>query len=215
MLYPDPVLLYLCPLLIIGCLLISFRHWLRAKGGAGLLVYLSLYLLSLFTYAVAKKGIGLELAAPIGGIVAPALYGLLYVCFEVIRGLRAPYGYRSLAYLRTRPSSRWRQILKSSFGSCVGAITGSSLGVLFGMLLFGLSLVIADVNLSWQNQQINQTGLSLVEWSTALFGLSGMLAGGLAGWGCFNYRRLGDRLLIYLTIHGFLVAAVVRRWMGR
>jgi hypothetical protein len=217
-LHPHPALLYFYPLLIIGCVLISFRHWLRARGWMMTLVCGSLYLLTLLTHAVTRRVTGPELAILLGGMVSPALYALLYVCFEIVRGLRAPYGHRSSAYLGTkRIRSKWHQVLKSTFGGCVGGVTGSSLGVLVGILLFVISPLVAplmalDVNLSWQ---INQTVQRLVEWSTALFGLLGMLAGGLAGWGCFNYRRVGDKLLIYLTIHGFLVASIVKRLFGK
>ncbi|MFM7426355.1 MAG: hypothetical protein ACKO7W_15400 [Elainella sp.] len=204
----PPILLRFCPLLIVGCFLISFRHWLQARGYQVVAIYLGLSGLSILTAGAVQ---GLAANTPMGlisRIWIPALYSLIYVSFEVSRSLRSPY--RATPQLQ-RPQS-WR-LISGTIGGCVGGITGSSLGALVGLLLLlAAPLLTLDLHLGWQ---MNQAGQRLLEWTTALFGLLGILLGLLVGWGRVNFKQFGDRLLIGLTIQSFLIAAEIRRLLGR
>jgi hypothetical protein len=203
LLFTHPVFLHLSPLLIIGCFLISFRHWLQARYSQVFVIYLGLAGLSILT-ARAAQGLALSpKLALLSGICIPALYGLLYVGFEIVRSLRSPYRAVAQPY---RPSA-WRQWVGGTVGGCVGGITGSSLGALFGLMLF-LVTPLLTLDLGWQ---LNQTVQRWMEWSTALFGLLGLLLGLLVGWGRLNFKQLGDRVLIALTIQSFLLTTAVKR----
>lgn len=203
-----PVLSYLCPLLIIGCFLVSFGHWVNAKGYTAL----TIYSLSIFTHALIKAlAVSAEQAALIGGIIAPALYGLFFVGLGAVRSLRIPYG-RSILPVQPKRQGRAQQLITSTLGGCVGSVTGSSLGAVVGLVLFIVAPVLAlDANLSWQTHQIPW----ILAWSVGLFGTVGLLLGVLVGWGAVNLKQLGDWVLIYITIQGFLAFSAGRRLLRR
>lgn len=204
---PLSVISYLCPLLIVGCFLISFRPWLHAKE----YVLLSIYTLSVFTYAVIRTATGdVELAAIVGGILAPTLYSVLFIGVGVLRVLRMPYSHRTMLPAPAQPRpNRLRQFLKGAVGGCVGAVTGSTLGVLLSLCLLIITFLLASgLNIVWH---YNRGVQYIVDSIVFISGLIGIGLGLLAGLGCFNPRRLGDRLLIHLTIHLFVVNSILKR----
>ncbi len=201
----HPVFLHLYPLLIIGCFIVSFRHWLQARGYQVFVIYFGLVGLSVLTATATQSWTHRTQIGLIGSICIPALYSLLYIGFEVTRSLRIPYR----ATPQAPPRQRWRQLVGSTLGGCVGGVTGSSLGALFGLGLFlAAPLLTLDLQLDWQ---MNQTVQRLMAWSTGLFGLLGIWLGLLAGWGRVNFKQFGDRVLIALTIQSFLIATAVKR----
>lgn len=208
-LLPLPVLSYFCPLLIIGSLLISFGHWLYAKG----YIAIAVYSLSIFTHSlIGATAASAEQAAVIGGFFAPAVYGLGFVCFGAVRALRLPYG-RSASPVRIQRRGRLQQLMASVIGGGVGGVTGASLGAVAGLALFLVAPLLAlNANLGWQ---VNQSLPRVLAWSIELFGIAGFVLGLLSGWGLFNVKHLGDRILIYVTIQGFFAASVGRSLLKR
>jgi hypothetical protein len=204
---PLPVLSYFCPLVIIGCFLISFGHWLHAKGYTAI----TIYSLSIFTHAIIRPTVAsAEQAALIGGFFAPAIYGLGFVGLGLVRTLRLPYGRRALP-ARAKRRGQFQQGLTSAI-ACVGGVTGISLGAVVGLALFLVAPVLAlDVSLIWQHQTLPR----ILRWSMSLFGSVGLLVGLLTGWGAFNFKQVGDRLLIYATIQGFLTLSACKRLLKR
>lgn len=208
---PLSVIGYCCPLLIVGCFLISFRHWLHAKG----YVLISIYALSVFTYVVIQTATGdAELSALVGGILAPTLYSVLFVCFGVLRVLRMPYSHRIVS----RPSvqfgsNKLTRFLKGAMGGCVGGVTGSTLGALLSIgLLIVTSLLASGLNLSWY---YNRGVQHIVDNIVFVSGFIGIGLGLLAGWGCFNLKQLGDKLIIHITIYLFVTASMLKRIFKR
>jgi hypothetical protein len=212
---------YLCPLLIVGCFLISFRPWLHAKA----YVALSIYVLSLFTAAVAQRVMAqmvmaqmviadVKLAAVVGGIFAPTLYSVLFVGVGLFRRWRMPYGHRNSS-LPLRPfnwplrPNRLTRFLQGALGGCVGGVTGSTLGALLSIgLLMITSLLASGLNITWYH---NRGVQHIVDNIVMISGLLGVGLGLLAGWGFFNLKQLGDKLLIYATIHLFIVNSILKR----
>lgn len=203
---PSAVIAYFFPLLIVGCFLISFRPWLHAKW----YVVVSVYVLSIVTYTIARSASQPADAALIGGILAPALYSFLFVCFGLVRALRVPYGYRMQHSVRSirRPNQMLR-LVKGAVGGCAGGITGSSLGVLFSFLLIILfPLFSSHQFFSWQ---YIKTFPNLINGNILIFGTTGTSLGALTGWGCINQKQLGDKILIGLTILAFVIVAALKR----
>lgn len=204
-----PAFSYAAPLLILICFGISFRHWLHAQWyAAG-----AIYALSLLTTATVRTvGTSAELAGLVGGILAPALYGFLFVCVGVIRVLRTPYAQQ----FRRRPApptSQLMRLMQGALGSCVGGITGSTLGVLLSALFILLfPLPSASATLDWQYIQPYH---SVISSSVTICSLVGILLGGLMGWGYLNQRQLNERILISLTIQLFLLLAAIKRFLRR
>ncbi|MBW4467424.1 MAG: hypothetical protein KME07_18515 [Pegethrix bostrychoides GSE-TBD4-15B] len=207
-LLPLPVLSYFCPLLIIGSLLISFGHWLYAKG----YIAIAVYSLSIFTHSLMRATVAsAEQAAIIGGFLAPAVYGLGFVCFGAVRALRLPYG--RTAPVRIQRRGRLQQLMASAIGGGVGIVTGASLGAVAGLALFLVAPLLAlNANLGWQ---VEQSLPRVLAWNIELFGIVGFVLGLLSGWGLFNFKHLGDRILIYVTIQGFVAASAGRRLLKR
>lgn len=200
---------FLGPGLILVCFLVSFRHWLHAKWyAAG-----AIYALSLLTYAVVQRATQQpDWSALLGGILAPAFYSVLFVCCGIVRILRSPYGFR-LSSARPAAPRGWPRLLRGAIGGCVGGVTGAALGIMFS---FGLILLFplpsSGFSLSWQSVQ---TFDSLVRSSVLFGGAIGIGLGLLTGWGYLNQKQLGDRLLVYLTIHCFLVVTLLKRLFHR
>jgi hypothetical protein len=207
---PTPIISHLCPLLIVGCFLLSFGHWLHAKW----YVALTIYVLSGFTNVVTRTVTGdLEQAALVGGILAPALYGLLFVCFGALRVLRMPYGRINLSTAAIRPGNRLIRFLKGTIWGCVGGVTGSSLGALFSIFLLFLALLVTPgFNINWQN---NQGVERIVDSSIMIFGSVGSGLGILTGWGVFNIKHLSNRILIRSSIHIFILLSMLKRFLAR
>ncbi len=205
---PLPILSYFCPILIIGCFLISFGHWLYAKGYTAI----AIYSLSIFTHSLIKTtAASAEVAALIGGFFAPAVYGLGFVCLGAVRTLQLPYGHRMSANVKRL--GKLPQWLTGAVSGCAGGVTGLSLGAVIGLVLFLIAPVLAlDRHLSWQ---MHQTLLRILSWSMVLFGGFGVLLGLLAGYGAVNFKYLGDKLLIYATIQSFLTRSACNRLLKR
>ncbi|NJO79535.1 MAG: hypothetical protein HC827_14140 [Cyanobacteria bacterium RM1_2_2] len=125
---PAALIGYCFPLLIVTSLWVSFGQWLTAKRRTAAIVYV----FSVFTYAIAKTtALPLSQAATVGGIIAPTLYGLLFIGFGIARTLRQPYGHHwQRSYIRrSKQLKRW---MDGVFGACIGGIAGATIGVLVG-----------------------------------------------------------------------------------
>lgn len=206
----PPVVIGSCgPLLIVSCFIVSFWHWLHAKW----YVAVAVYTLSTFTYVIARAiSPDLMQAALVGGILAPAFYGCLFVGFGVFRLLRKPYGYGIFQRSVSR-QSRSIRLLKSMIGGCVGGVTGSTLGGLFSFLLVILfSLPSSSATLTFPDSAKLQP---IVDSSVLFFGIVGISLGGLAGWGYLNQKQLSDQILISLTIQIFVLHSFLKRVLNR
>lgn len=197
---------YLAPLPIIGCFLVSFRHWLSRKW----LIAGIIYALSLCTgVAIASMSQRTELVAIGGGILAPAFYGLLFVCSSVIRILRRPYGHQAFPSRKPRTQNQVLRLLQGAFGGLIGGVTGSTLGALFSLcLIFLLSLPFLSID--YQLGYIRNFH-SLIDGSILLFGCFGVGVGTMTGCGYVNHRQLGDRFLIGLTINLYVIVLLLKR----
>jgi hypothetical protein len=204
-----PAFSYYAPLLILVCFVISFRHWLHARWYASG----AIYALSLLTTGIVRTvSDAAELAGLVGGILAPALYGFLFVCFGVIRVLSTPYAQQFSRRRQTPPSGAVR-LIQGAVGSCVGGVTGSTLGALLSALFILLfPLPSASATLDWQYIQPYH---SVIGSSVTICGFIGVSLGGLMGWGYLNQRRLNERILISLTIQLFLLLAAFKRLLQR
>lgn len=208
---PLPIISYFGPLLIVGCFLISFRDWLQAKRA----VALSVYVLAVFTHSVIQTVTGnAELAALVGGILAPTLYGILFVCLGIVRILQVPYSHRhafqQMVYFQPNRSVRF---LKGAIGGCVGGVTGSTLGALLSIsLLMVTSLLASGLNLSWNYSQNVQ---HIVNKIVLLSGFIGCSFGALNGWGYLSLKYLGDKLIVHLTIYIFVIIAILKQFFRR
>lgn len=203
---PTPILSYGCPLLIIGCFLVSFRHWLQAKWYGALYIYS----LSIFTYAIIKTVTReVEPAALIGGVLAPAFYSFCFVCYGAVRSLRMPYGYGRTVRSTVSPRKPML-LLRGAIGGCVGGVTGAALGMLFSLLLLMLLPLFAGT----AHQQILGSMQQAADNGIFLFGLIGVGVGGLAGLNCFSLKQVSDRLLIYSAIHLYVIRSSIKRFLN-
>lgn len=208
---PLPIISYFGPLLIVGCFLISFRDWLQAKRA----VALSVYMLAVFTHGIIQTVTGnVELAALVGGILAPALYGILFVGLGIVRILQAPYGHRNaLQPVTDSHQTRSIRFLKGVIGGWVGGVTGATLGALLSIsLLVITSLLASGLNLDWYYSHKVQ---HIVNQIVVLSGFVGFSFGILNGWGYLNLKRLGDKLIVHLTIYIFVVFTLLKRIFRR
>jgi hypothetical protein len=206
----PPAFSQLLPLLIIGCFLLSFHHWLPIKWYTVILIYG----LSSFTWAVGKAIIhDAKLAALLGEIIVPACFSILFIGFGVLRRLQMPYGYGMILRPARIHSSKLVRVLQGAIGACVGGVTGSTLGALFSILLLFLAF-LASPGANFDLQAFHKIH-GVIDGSIIAFGSVGTSLGGLAGWGYFNLRRLGDKFLIYLTINVFIAASVTKAIIKR
>ncbi|WNZ23718.1 hypothetical protein HJG54_13225 [Leptolyngbya sp. NK1-12] len=207
---PAPLITYLGPALIVGCFLFSFGHWLHAKWYVAITIYLLSGFTNLIAGTVTKDP---AQTALVGGILAPALYSLLFVCFGVIRVLRMPYGRINVSATPKRSRNGLMRLLKGTIWGCVGGVTGSSLGALFSIFLLFLALLVTPgFNINWHN---NQGIEKIVDGSITIFGSVGSSLGVLTGWGFCNIKQLSNRVLIRSSIHVFIVLTVLRRFWSR
>jgi hypothetical protein len=183
--------------------LISFRPWFYARW----YIAVAIFGLSRFTYLVLKATtVDVDLAALIGSILAPALFSLLFICLGALRALYLPYG-RSLRPTRLH-SSRLMRLWQSAVAGCAGGVTGSTLGALFSILLLFLAFLVSP-NLRFNLQSIHRVH-HVVDGSIIVCGSVGTGLGALVGWGKFSTRQWGDKILIYLAIHAFILCSVYR-----
>lgn len=201
---PATFISYCFPLPIVTSLWVSFGQWLTAKRRTAAMVYV----FSVFTYAVARTtALPLSQAAIVGGIIAPALYGLLFIGFGIARTLRMPYGHHwQRRYLtRSHQLKRW---VEGVLGACIGGITGATIGVLLGYLL--IVFVYSLMFLLAHSFQV-QANLQLVDFSVYGIGFIGSTLGFLTGVGFINWQRFSERSLICLVIYVSFIAMMIKR----
>lgn len=201
---PAALISYCFPLPIVTSLWISFGQWLTAKRRTAAMVYA----FSVFTYAVARTTtLPPSQAATIGGIIAPALYGLLFIGLGIARALRSPYGHHWQKHYiaRSHQLKRW---VEGVLGACVGGITGATIGVLLGyfLILFVYSVMFLLAH-SFQVQK----NLQLVDLTIYGSGSLGVTLGLLTGLGFINWQRLNERSLICLVIYFSFIKTMIRR----
>lgn len=201
---PAALISYCFPLPIVTSLWISFGQWLTAKRRTGAMVYI----FSVFTYAIARMTpLPFGQAAILGGIIAPACYGLLFISFGVARMLRTPYGsYWQRNYMtRSNQLKRW---VEGAVGACVGGITGATLGVLLGYFL--IILLYSAMFLVAHSFQV-QANLQIVDLTVYGVGFLGSTLGLLTGLRLINWQRCSERFLISLIIYFSFVATTIKR----
>lgn len=196
----------LTPILIIACFWISFRHWLPAKGS----IPIALYGLSILTGTIAKAIThSAELGAVTGGILAPAFYSILLICFGIARIVQRPYGHRLASAHTSRATHPFIRLLKGAIGGFIGGMTGSTLGALFSALLLLLfPLASPGYSFDWQH---THNLPAFISHSVLFFGAAGISLGILAGYGAINYRQLGDRLLFSCAIYLYVWVSLLKQ----
>ncbi len=199
---------YLAPLLIIGCFLISFRYWLDGKW----YVAAAIYGLSIFTAAVVQTvSHSAELAAVVGGVLAPTLYSLIFLCLGIIRVLHSPYGKWFSSLNRSRPANPGIRLLQGAIGGLIGGMTGSTMGGLLSVLLL-LLFPLASPGFSFDWHRISNFH-TFINHIILFCGGAGISLGIMTGYGLINQKQVGDRLLIGLAIHLYVLISLLKQML--
>lgn len=199
---PANCISYVFPLLIVVALWISCGDWFSAKYRTGAMVYV----LSVFTDAIARTSLPLGHAAVVGGIVAPATYGLLFVGIRIIRILRTPYGsLRPQELNRPNGLKPWS---KGLIGGCVGGIIGTAWGISLGYFLLSILPLLKP---SYTYSFVLQASFEELDQFVILMFLLGSGTGFLMGLGSINPERSRQKALIYLSIYCLFFSNTLRK----
>jgi hypothetical protein len=221
-LFPPALVASICPLIIIGCLLLAFGEWLYPKWrSAGLT-----YALSLLAVPLASQAVNLDWreSAIVGGIVVPAICGLLLVVDGSMRTLNAPRHSlgRSAQGRSVQMRSFWLRLthsLPNSFvklgrgllGSCVGGVLGFALGLLVSLVVLALLSLLALLPVHDSTGEMNERFITAVlNGGIYTFGSLGLVVGGCIGLGQLNLQRLHQRVLITIVICSALMMQTAR-----
>jgi hypothetical protein len=208
-LIPPSLIISVFPLIIIGCWLLAFGEWLYPRWrSAGLT-----YALSLLTVPFSHRAVNLDLpeSAIIGGIVVPAICGLLLVVSGSLRMLNSPSrmpGQRRSVSSDSYPAAR---LGRGLLGACVGGILGLLLGLLFSLLLLAL-LSLLDILSSYPSSESSNDMLitAILDSGIYTFGILGMILGGCIGLDWLNLQQIHQRFLISAVICSALMMRTVR-----
>lgn len=205
--FAHPVVLaFICPLLIVICLLLAFGEWLYPKWRIGGFIYC----LSWLTMSLASQfaQLSMEELVVVGGIAAPIASGWLFVVRGLAQTLHVPSRSR-LGLVRgsfIAGRSGLAKLGLSLLGAIVGAVLGLATGVLLGVV--GLSLLHLLALLPAGFDQIASLPLvaDLIDAAIYTFTGLGSVLGIAVGMGTLRLPQLGERLLISAVIYSAMIA---------
>ncbi|WP_416672472.1 hypothetical protein [Egbenema bharatensis] len=209
-LLPPSLIVGVFPLIIIGCWLLAFGEWLYPRWrSAGLT-----YALSLLTVPFSHRVANLDLpeSAIIGGIVVPAICGLLLVVSGSLRTLNSPSHFagsrRSVRFHAY--STTW--LGRGLLGIGIGGVLGLSLGLLFSLLVLALLSLLNVLAIYPTADGANDSLITAVlDGGIYTFGILGVVLGGCIGLDWLNLPQIHQRLLISAVICSALMMRTARR----